>query len=111
MTISIKELHDAFILDRRHAERAHLGELVTVEAYALSTGSSQYSTPIVMASDTPEGDALAVFVLPFDDRIDASFARLRSVEPGQRLRVTGECRRFDDGDAVIVFKDCELVEI
>jgi hypothetical protein len=108
--MDIRELHDAFTSDGGKAEHNYLGKDVTVVAYVLSTGRSEYGTPIVMASDRPGGEALAVFVLPFDRRIDDSFARLGSFTPGQRLQVTGECRMFDDGDCVIVFKDSELLE-
>lgn len=69
------------------------------------------STPIVERSDEPGGETLAIFVLPYDQRIDASFDRLRSVRPGQRLRVTGECRMFSDGHDVLVFKNCRLVDL
>lgn len=107
---SIRVVHGEFLRDRRSAERTYLSKVLTVEAYALSAGASRYSTPVVEGAATLDGETLAVFVLPFDGRIDASFERLRSVQPGQRLRVSGECRMFSDGDDVLVFKDCRLLD-
>lgn len=103
----IRDLHDAFVISRATAERSYLGRHLTVDAYALSTGTSSFGTPIVMASDRPDGDPLAVLVLPYDDRTAASFARLGEVEPGQRLRVRGECRQVSE-DGIVVFKDSDL---
>jgi hypothetical protein len=107
---SIRVVHGEFLRDRRTAERKYLGKVLTVEAYALSAGASRYSTPIVEGAATADGETLAIFVLPYDGRIDASFDRLRSVQPGQRLRVSGECRMFSEGDDVLVFKDCSLLD-
>jgi hypothetical protein len=107
---SIRVVHGEFLRDRRSAEGKYLGKVLTVEAYALSTGASRYSTPIVEGAANADGETLAIFVLPYDGRIDASFDRLRSVQPGQRLRVSGECRMFSDGDDVLVFKDCSLLD-
>lgn len=107
---SIQVVHDEFMRDRRSAEGKYLGKVLTVEAYALSAGASRYSTPIVEGAAEADGEPLAIFVLPYDGRIDASFDRLRSVQPGQRLRVSGECRMFSEGDDVLVFKDCSLLE-
>jgi hypothetical protein len=68
-----------------------------------------YSTPIVEASDAPDGEPLAIFVLPFGEHSRASFARLQTVQRGQRIRVSGECRMFSDDGNVLVFKDCSLI--
>jgi hypothetical protein len=62
----------------------------------------------VEASDTPDGETLAIFVLPFGEEIRASFARLRTVLPGQLVQVSGECRMFSGDGHVLVFKDCRL---
>lgn len=104
--IGLGTLHKSFVDDRSAAESAYLGEVLSVEATVLRTGTSIYETPIVEASDVSGGELLAVFVLPFGHQAEASFARLDSLHPAQRLRVTGECRLFDDADGVLVFKDC-----
>lgn len=106
----IRVVHDEFLRDRRSAESKYLGKVLTVEAYALSAGASRYSTPIVEGAATADGEPLAIFVLPYDGRIDASFDRLRSVQPGQRLRFSGECRMFSDGDDVLVFKNSSILD-
>jgi hypothetical protein len=107
---SIRVVHDEFMHDRRSAEDKYRGKVLTIEAYALSAGASRYSTPIVEGAAESDGETLAIFVLPYDGRIDASFNRLRSVQPGQRLRVSGECRMFSDGDDVLIFKDRSLLD-
>ncbi|RSM63938.1 hypothetical protein DMB66_21635 [Actinoplanes sp. ATCC 53533] len=106
---SVREIHSMFIQHRETAEGTYRGKILTVDAYALSAGESVYSTPIVVASDAPDGEKLAIFVLPFGERSRASFAHLRTVQPGQRIRVSGECRMFSDDGNVLVFKDCRLI--
>jgi hypothetical protein len=106
---NVREIHSMFIQDRGTAEGTYRGKILTVDAYALRAGESMYSTPIVEASDAPAGKALAIFVLPFGEHTHASFARLQSVQPGQRIRVSGECRMFSDDGSVLVFKDCRLI--
>ncbi|HST82448.1 MAG TPA: hypothetical protein VLL08_12000 [Kineosporiaceae bacterium] len=106
---SIRDIHSQFIHHRETAEGSYLGKILTVEAYVLTTGESMYSTPIVEASDAPDGETLAIFVLPFGEEVRASFARLKTVQPGQLVRVSGECRMFSDDGDVLVFKDCRLL--
>ena len=105
----VREIHSMFIQHREAAEGTYRGKTLTVEAYALRAGESVYSTPIVEASDVPDGEKLAIFVLPFGEHARASFAHLRTVRPGQRIRVSGECRMFSDDGNVLVFKDCRLI--
>ncbi len=105
---NVRDIHNMFIHHRETAESTYQGKVLTVEAYALTTGESMYSTPIVEASDAPDGETLAIFVLPFGKEIRASFARLRTVQPGQLVRVSGECRMFSEDGNVLVFKDCRL---
>jgi hypothetical protein len=106
---NVRDIHSMFSQHRETAESTYRGKILTVEAYALRAGESMYSTPVVEASDEPDGETLAVFVLPFGADIRASFARLRTVQPGQRVRVSGECRMFSDDGNVLVFKDCRLL--
>jgi len=106
---SVRDIYSMFIEHRETAEGTYRGKILTVEAYALRAGESMYSTPVVEASDAPDGETLAIFVLPFGEHLRASFARLRSVRPGQRIRVSGECRMFSDDGDVLVFKDCRLI--
>ena len=106
---NVREIHSMFIRDRETAEGTYRGKILTVEAYALRARESIYSTPVVEASDTPDGEALAIFVLPFGEHARASFACLQTVQPGQRIRVSGECRMFSDDGNVLVFKDCRLI--
>jgi len=103
----IRTLHDAFTEDRRVAEKAHLGHDLTVEATVLRAGRSMYSTPVIEASDRPGGDLLAVFVLPYGTKINASFRQLRSVRRGEHISITGECRMLAD-DNILVFKNCVI---
>jgi hypothetical protein len=105
----VRDIHSMFIQHRETAEGTYRGKILTVEAYTLRAGESMYSTPVVEASDAPGGETLAIFVLPFGEGLRASFARLRTVRPGQRIRVSGECRMFSEDGNVLVFKDCRLI--
>jgi hypothetical protein len=105
---NVRDIHSLFVHHRETAEATYRGRILTVEAYALRAGESMYSTPVVEASDVPDGETLAIFVLPFGDGTRASFTRLRTVQPGQLVRVSGECRMFSDDGNVLVFKDCHL---
>lgn len=106
---NVRDIHSMFSHHRETAESTYRGKILTVEAYALRAGESMYSPPVVEASDAPDGEPLAIFVLPFGEGIQASLARLRTVQPGQRVRVSGECRMFSDDGDVLVFKDCRLL--
>jgi hypothetical protein len=100
-----------FTQDRETAESTYRGKILTVDEYASRAGKSMYSTPVVEAADAPDGEVLAIFVLPFGEHARASFARLQTVRPGQRIRVSGECRMFSDDGNVLVFKDCRLIAV
>jgi hypothetical protein len=106
---TVRDIHNMFIHYRETAKSIYQGKILTVEAFALRAGESMYFTPIVEASDVPDGETLAIFVLPFGDGIRESFAQLQTVQPGQQVRVAGECRMFSDDGDVLVFKDCRLL--
>jgi hypothetical protein len=108
--MDIRDLHNEFTANRRAAERAYYGKILTVNGISIRTGESQYGTPVVDVSDTPEGPHLAIFVLPFDHRIDDSFRLVRSVPLGITVTVKGECRVFSEDGTVLVFKECQILE-
>ncbi|MBK3568357.1 MULTISPECIES: hypothetical protein [unclassified Streptomyces] len=107
--MKIRDLHNEFTADRAAAERAYYGKFLTLEGISIRTGESQYGTPVVEVSDTPGGPHLAIFVLPFDDRIKESFRLVRNVPLGVTVTVKGECRVFSEDGTVLVIKECEIL--
>ncbi|WP_435742924.1 OB-fold protein [Microbacterium sp. PMB16] len=108
--MDIDALYTAFEIDRRVAEAKYVGQIVTVEGVVLRAGESMFATPAVEVSERPDGELRAVFVLPFDRKIDESFRQLESIRRGQRIAVAGELRMVSDPGGVLVFKNCEILE-
>jgi tRNA_anti-like len=107
--MKIRDLHNKFTADRTAAERAYYGKFLTLEGISIRTGKSQFGTPVVEVSDVVGGPLLAIFVLPFEDRIKESFRLVRRVPLGVTVTVKGECRVFSDDGTVLVIKECELL--
>jgi len=108
--MDIRDLHNEFKANRRAAERAYYGKFLTLTGISIRTGESQYGTPVVDVSDTPGGPHLAIFVLPFDHRIEDSFRLVQSVPLGVTITVKGECRVFSEDGTVLVIKQCDILE-
>lgn len=107
--MKIRDLHNEFTADRAAAERAYYGKFLTLEGISIRTGESQYGTPVVEVSDVPDGPLLAIFVLPFDHRIDESFELVHAVPLGVTVTVKGECRVFSEDGTTLVIKQCQLL--
>ena len=107
--MKIRDLHNEFTADRAAAARAYYGKFLTLEGISIRTGKSRFGTPVVEVSDVEGGPLLAIFVLPFDDRIKESFRLVRGVPLGVTVTVKGECRVFSEDGTVLVIKECELL--
>jgi hypothetical protein len=107
--MKIRDLHNKFTADRAAAARAYYGKFLTLEGISIRTGKSRFGTPVVEVSDVEGGPLLAIFVLPFDDRIKESFRLVRGVPLGVSVTVKGECRVFSEDGTVLVIKECELL--
>ncbi len=109
-TVPVRDLRDWFVADPSLAEKECYGRTVRVRAVVLNTGPSEFGTPTIEVSDVRGGDYLAAVVLPYDDRREASFRRMESIDPGQEIVASATCDVFAEEDRAVIFKNAEIID-
>jgi len=103
-TITARDFWQEFEDDRPNAEAKYIGQTLSYTGIVVDTGISIYLTPNVMLSDSPDGRAYLICVLP---RADVN--KLSQFKKGEQVTMTGRVYRSKAGGGVVI-KECKRVE-
>lgn len=104
-TIPAKELYNVFKNDSEGAETKYSNKRVTVTGIALKIGPDVYTFPSVEVSETKNGSARVLCVLPYSD-----YLKLRKVYKGDLVTISGIVRRYSEKYDLVVMKECQIIE-
>ena len=102
-TFSAREFWQKFEDNRDKAEAEFIGKTFNFTGIVVETGMSVYLTPNVRLSDTPDGTAYLICVLPRADT-----GTLSEYKKGDQVTMTGRVYRSKSGGGVVI-KECKRV--
>ncbi len=102
---TVKEIYEAFKTDEIAAIAKYSEKTITLTGIAVKVGPDVYTFPSIEVSEVKNGNARALCVLPYSD-----YLKLRKVEKGQEVFITGTVRRYSEKYDLIVIKECQIVE-
>ncbi|WP_165852208.1 OB-fold protein [Chryseobacterium pennae] len=104
-TMSLKELHNAFVKDESTALKKYGEKIVEIQGYVTYVGPDIYGLPSIELSDKKAGKTLALCVLPTLD-----YLKLRKYSKGEELLIQGKVRAFWEKGSQVVIKESKVLE-
>ena len=103
-TINAKDFWQEFNDDMDAAKAKYIGQTMNFTGVVVDTGVSIYMTPNVRLSDSPDGIAYLICVLP-----RADMGKLSEFKAGEQVTMNGRVYSSKAGGGVVI-KECKRVD-